>query len=85
MEREAAIQLERIEEVKASLIQASDALMRSPDDLVAARGALMRLKPQAVKALDALEIIEGLRDLTDEERTYRRAFEKLVAVASNVG
>jgi hypothetical protein len=35
--------------------------------------------------LGALETIEGLRDLTDEERTCQRAFEKLLAVARNAG
>jgi hypothetical protein len=85
MEREAALQLERIEEAKASLTQTADALMGSPDKLVEAREALMRLEPQAVKALGALEIIEGLRGLTDEERACQRAFEKLLAVARNAG
>jgi hypothetical protein len=85
MEREATLQLERIEEAKASLIQTADALMRSPDDLVAGREALMRLKPQAVKALGALEGIKRLRDLTDEERSCQRTFEKLLAVARNAG
>jgi hypothetical protein len=45
----------------------------------------MRLGPQAVKALGALETIEGLRGLTDEERTCQRAFEKLLAVARDAG
>ena len=85
MEREAALQLARIEEAKASLIQTADALMRSPDDLVAGRGALMRLKPQAVKALGALETIERLRVLTDEECALQRAFEMLLAAARNAG
>ena len=85
MEREVARQLERVEEAKASLTQTANALMRSPDDLVEAREALMRLRPQAVKALGALESIEGLRGLTDEECTCQRAFEKLLAVARNAG
>ncbi len=85
MEREIAIQLERIEEAKASLIQTADALMRSPDDLVEGREALMRLRPQAVKALGALETLEGLRGLTHEERTYLRTFEELLAVARRAG
>jgi hypothetical protein len=85
MEREVALQLERIEEAKASLIQTADALMRSPDDSVEAREALMRLRPQAVKAMGALETIEGLRGLTDEERTNQRAFETLLAAARNAG
>jgi hypothetical protein len=85
MDREAALQWERIEEAKASLTQTADTLLRSPDDLVEAREALMRLGPQAVKALGALETIEGLRGLTDEERTCQRAFEKLLAVARDAG
>ncbi len=85
MEREAAIQWERIEEAKASLRQTADALMRSPDDLVEGREALMRLRAQAVKAVGALETLEGLRGLTDEERAYQKAFEKLLAVARNAG
>ncbi len=67
------------------MIQTADALMRSPDDSVEAREALVRLRPQAVKAMGALEIIEGLRGLTDEERTNQRAFEKLLAAARNAG
>src|SRR3712207_342462 len=85
MEREAALQLERIEEARASLRQTADALMRSPEVWVEAREALMRLRPQAVKALGALETIERLRGLTDEERTCQRAFEELLAVARTVG
>jgi hypothetical protein len=85
MEREAALQLQSIEEAKASLTQTANALMRSPEDLVEAREALMRLRPQALKALGALETIEGLRGLTDEERTCQRAFEKLLATARNAG
>ncbi len=85
MERETALQLERIEEAKASLIQTADALMRSPNDRVEAREALMRLRPQAVKALGALETIEQLSGLTDEERTCQWAFEKLLATARNAG
>ncbi len=85
MEREAALQLARIEEAKAALTQTADALMRSPEVRVEAREALMRLRPQAVKALGALEAIERLRGLTDEERTCQRTFEKLLAVARNAG
>ncbi len=85
VQREAAIQLERIEEAKASLIQTADALMRSPDHLVEGREALTRLRSQAVKALGALEILEELRGLTDEERTYLRTFEELLAVARRAG
>ncbi len=85
MEREDALQLERIEEAKASLTQTANVLMRSPEVRVEAREALMRLRPQAVKALGALETIEGLRGLTNEERTYLRAFEKLLAVARHAG
>ena len=67
------------------MIQTADALMRSPDDSVEAREGLMRLWPQAVKAMGALETIEGLRGLTDEERTNQRAFETLLAAAKNAG
>jgi hypothetical protein len=81
MEREAALQWERIEEAKASLTRTVDALMRSPEVRVEAREALMRLRPQAVKALDALMSIEGLRVLTDEECALQRAFEILLAAA----
>src|SRR3712207_7653352 len=52
------------------------ALMRSPEVRVEAREALMRLRPQAVKALGALETIERLRGLTDEERTCQRRSEE---------
>lgn len=63
------------------MIQTADALMRSPDDSVEAREALMRLRPQALKALGALETIERLRGLTDEECALQRAFEILLAAA----
>jgi hypothetical protein len=85
MEREDALQWERIEEAKASLTQTANALMRSPEVRVEAREALMRLRPQALKALGALETIERLRGLTDEERALQRAFEILLAAARNAG
>ncbi len=85
MDREVALQWERIEEAKASLTRTADALMRASDKRVEARGALVRLRPQAVKALGALETIERLRVLTDEERTCQRAFEVLLAEARNEG
>jgi hypothetical protein len=85
MEREDALQWERIEEAKASLTQTANTLMRSPEVRVEAREALMRLRPQALKALGALETIERLRGLTDEERALQRAFEILLAAARNAG
>jgi hypothetical protein len=85
MEREVALQWERIEEAKASLTRTADALMRSPEVRVEAREALMRLGPQALKALGAIETIEGLRVLTDEECALKRAFEMLLAAARNAG
>jgi hypothetical protein len=85
MEREVALQWERIEEAKALLTRTADALMRSPEVRVEAREALMRLRPQALKALGALETIERLRVLTDEERALQRAFEQLLAAARNAG
>jgi hypothetical protein len=85
MEREAALQWERIEETKVSLTRTADALMRSPEVRVEAREALMRLRPQALKALGALETIERLRVLTDEECALQRAFEMLLAAARNAG
>ena len=85
MDRAVALQRERIEEAKASLIQTADALMRSPEKRVEGCEALMRLRPQTVKALGAIETIEGLRGLTDEERALQRAFEMLLAAARNAG
>jgi hypothetical protein len=55
------------------------------DKRVEARETLMRLRPQALKALGALETIEQLRVLTDEERALQRAFEMLLAAARNAG
>jgi hypothetical protein len=85
MDREVALQWGRIEEAKASLRRTADALMRAPEVRVKAREALMRLRPQAVKALGALETIEWLRGLTDEERALQRAFEELLAAARKAG
>ena len=85
MEREVALHWERIEEAKASLTRTADALMRSPEVRAAGREALMRLRPQALKALGALETIERQRVLTDEECALQRAFEMLLVAARNAG
>ena len=85
MDREVSLQRQRIDEAKASLIETANALMRSPNDLLEAREALMRLRPQAIRALDALETIERLRGLTSEERDCQRAFEIILTEARNVG
>lgn len=70
-------------------VQAADELVReavlllcrgrSPGSLgAAAHDALMGLRPEVRKALAALEDIEGLRHLTDEELARRRAFTMLL-------
>ena len=44
-----------------------------------ARKALSELRPRAEVALEALELVEGHRGLTDEERARQRAFKRLLA------
>lgn len=46
-----------------------------------ARKALLELRPRAEVALEALELVEGHRGLTDEERARQRAFKRLLAAS----
>jgi len=46
-----------------------------------ARKALSELRPRAEVALEALELVEGHRGLTDEERARQRAFKRLLAAS----
>ena len=46
-----------------------------------ARKALSELRPRAEAALEALELVEGHRGLTDEESARQRAFKRLLAAS----
>jgi excisionase family DNA binding protein len=49
-----------------------------------AREALSELRPHAEAALEALELVEGHRGLTDEEWARQRAFKRLLAASRAV-
>ncbi len=71
---------QRVEQTDALLQDTVEHLSRCPIHLLgmAAREALMNLRPHLKDALDALEDIEGRRTLTDEELARRRAFKMLL-------
>ena len=76
------VEQRRVEEAAALLIQMTDSLRRRPAEQmqVAAREALMDMRPHVEAALEALEYIEEQRDLTDREGDLKHAFKMLLAV-----
>lgn len=73
-------QQQRVKEAAALLTETAHSLRRRPSDRmqVAAREALMDLKPHVEAALETLRNIEERRDLTDRERDLQRAFKMVL-------
>ena|ERR687894_222998 len=74
------VEHQKIEEAAALLEETLDSLRRHPSDqmALAAREALMDLRPHVEAALETLETIEQGRDLTDRERALLHAFKMLL-------
>src|SRR5215210_5332600 len=72
----------RVERVQSLVLEKVDSLMRCPAELKeeATHAALSKLRPHVEAALEELETLEWLRDLTDEELARRQAFMLLVSV-----
>lgn len=74
----------KVERCDALLCKMVVRLSRScPPHLVceAAREDLLALTPHLLEALDALAVLEGRRDLADEEQARKRAFRMLLQAA----
>ena len=84
---------EQVETLRQRPVEKAEELLRETvDDLLShssqghqvealARKALSELRPRAEAALEALELVEGHRGLTDEERARQRAFKGLLAAS----
>jgi len=84
---------EQVETLRQRPVEKAEELLRETvDDLLShssqghqvealARKALSELRLRAEAALEALELIEGHRGLTDEEWIRQRAFERLLAAS----
>ena len=72
----------KVERVQSLVLERVDSLLRCPAERreEATYEALSKLRPHVEAQLEALETLEWLRDLTDEERARRRAFTMLVSV-----
>jgi predicted Rossmann fold nucleotide-binding protein DprA/Smf involved in DNA uptake len=72
----------RVERVHSLVLEKIDTLLRCSSKLEeeVTHEVLSKLKPHAEAALEELETLEWLRDLTDEELSRRQTFELLVAV-----
>jgi hypothetical protein len=73
----------KVERVQSLVLERVDSLLRYPAERKdeATHEALSKLRPHVVAELEALETLEWLRDLTDEELARRRAFMILLSVA----
>jgi predicted Rossmann fold nucleotide-binding protein DprA/Smf involved in DNA uptake len=72
----------RVERIHSLVLEKVDTLLRCPSGLEeeATHEVLSKLKSHAEAALEELETLEWLRDLTDEELSRRRMFMLLVSV-----
>jgi len=70
----------RAERIQSLVFEKLDGLSRQPYAAEHEVGALSRLKPHMETELEALETLEWLRDLTDEELARRRAFAMVLSV-----
>jgi hypothetical protein len=80
----------RVEKAQELLVETADELLslaasEGPRVEEVAREALLGLREPVGLALEALEVVEGQRELTEEERAGQRAFEMLLAASRNVG
>ena len=73
----------RVERVQSLVLEKVETLLRCPAELEeeATHEALSKLRPHVEAALEELETLEWLRDLTDEELARRQAFMLLVSVS----
>jgi hypothetical protein len=72
----------KAERVQSLVLEKVDSLLRCPAERKeeATHEAFSKLRPHVEAELVALETLEWLRDLTDEELARRRAFTMLVSV-----
>jgi hypothetical protein len=70
----------KAERIRSLVPEEPDALSRRPYPIEQKSGALSRLRPYVEAELEALETLEWLRDLTDEELARRRVFTMLLSV-----
>jgi Fic family protein len=75
----------KVERVQSLVLDKVDSLLRCPAELneVATHEALSKLRPHVETELEALETLEWLRDLTDEELARQRAFMTFLSVAKH--
>ena len=85
--REELEQEQRVEEAAALLVERVDGLQQCPPDQMeaAACEALIDLSSHLEEALEALEDIEGDRELTDRERDFQHAFRMLLEARGLLG
>jgi hypothetical protein len=76
-----------VERVRELILEEFDALLQSPAESreEATREALSRLEPHLKGALKALETLERVRGLTEEELARRAAFVSLLDLAGRPG
>jgi hypothetical protein len=72
----------KAERVQSLVLEKVESLLRCPAKRrkEATHEALSKLRPHVEAELEALETLEWLRELTDEELARRRAFTMLVSV-----
>jgi hypothetical protein len=72
----------KAERVQSLVLEKVESLLRCPAKRrkEATQEALSKLRPHVEAELEALETLEWLRELTDEELARRRAFTMLVSV-----
>ena len=72
----------KAERVQSLVVEKVESLLRYPAERrkEARHEAFSKLRPHVEAELEALETLEWLRDLTDEELARRRAFTMLVSV-----
>ena len=75
----------KVERVQSLVLETVDSLLRCPAERKeeATHEALSKLRPHVEAELEALETLEWLRDLTDEELARRQAFMMLLSVGGH--
>ena len=78
---------ERVDAAANLLTEMIDGLRRHPSDQMAsaAREALTDLRSPIERALEALDVLEGRRGLTDREQDLRHAFKMILVEGSRPG
>jgi Fic family protein len=77
----------RAERVRSLVLEKFASLLRYPPERreEATHEAFSKLRPHLEAELEALETLEGLRDLTDEELARRQVFAMLISVVRQEG